>query len=171
MLIKCSKWRRFIFILIFLTLISCRYTRKVYKKVIFQQSLEQTLIVENHLAQDVVLVAEPEKNNHPLPARAKFSIPFRVYTIAGIERTAANKSWYEVKLGTKANVLIEPGKHTYFTAVGEDVKLRVKMPGGQIWEYLFNFGDCWFDQPAEEMQHTFKLEEEPLAGIPVEICP
>lgn len=170
MLINCSKWQRFIFILIILTFISCGQSRKVYRKVVFQQSMEQELVVENHLTQAVVLVAKPEKGNHPLSTQANFTISFRVYTVASIERPA-NKSWYEAKPGTKANVLIESEDHTFFTAVGEDVKLQVKMPGGQIWEYFFNFGECWFDQPAGESQYTFKIEEEPMAGIPVEICP
>jgi hypothetical protein len=67
--------------------------------------------------------------------------------------------------------IIETGKHSYFTAVGEDMAIRAKLPDGQLWEYRFFFGDCWFDQPAGESQHTFNIEEEPLAGIPVEICP
>lgn len=170
MLINCSKWQRFIFILIILIVISCSQTRPVYQKVVFQQSMEQELVVENRLNRAVVLVAKAEEGNNPLPPQADFTISFRIYTVANIER-AANKSWYEAMPGTKANVPIESEDHSFFTAVGEDVKLQVKMPDGQIWGYFFNFGECWFDQPAEEMQHTFRIEEEPMTSIPVEICP
>ena len=170
MLINHTKWRRLYFIFIFITLISCGHKRQVYEKVAFHHSLKQELVVENRLNRAVVLVAKAEEGNHPLPSQAHFTISFRVYTVANIER-AANKSWYEARPGTQANVLIESEDPSFFTAVGDDVKLQVKMPDGQIWEYFFNFGECWFDQPAEEMQHIFRIEEEPMAGIPVEICP
>ena len=139
-------------------------------KVEVHRSAAQELVINNLTTGNLVLFPV-EGAAQPLPVGpgAQATIGFVVITMKESIRRAGNGVEGE---GELFNTVEAPaGEATeYLATAGEDVILKVEREGDIQWSYRFNFGPCWFDEPAHTGRFKIDIAEEPLP-LAEHFCP
>ncbi len=130
--------------------------------VVLHRSAPQQLIVSNQTAMPLQLV--PVQTTAPaqtLPPAGQTSIDFVVVTEAQRETPAGSETNRIEALGSDPSL---------FHTVGQNTALYVDTEGGERWQFHYDLGACWLEQPASQTRHELSITEEPLP-IPEPLCP
>ncbi len=158
-------------LLIVLILSGCRVHFPSAVRLEEQRSDVQRLLVTNHLKDPIKLVAnDPEQPTLSVQPGETVTMQFFVATIVELKRSG-DAPWYQRKQGTNLNELLPDNLNRFLTQKGEDVLIQVETSDGTRWTFLFSLGDCWYDQVVATHEHVLEITGQPMAGIPIELCP
>ena len=135
------------------------------------RSPSQELVVVNQFGEMLTLVpAQAQQPDRALQSGEQTTLRFEVITISELER-AADGPWYRRRAGSRLTEMHSVNGAAYLRQNGEDVHLDVRTVGGETWTFLFALGDCWHEPVPAADAHRLVIRGEPMAGIPVELCP
>ena len=134
------------------------------------RSPPQELVVVNQTNEILTLI--PSTSQQPdkalLPGE-QIILRFEVITLSKLDR-ASDDPWYRRRPGAQLTEVQPVNETAYLRQKGEDVHLDVRRVDGETWAFLFSLGDCWQD-PPQAATHRLAITGEPMAGIPMELCP
>lgn len=137
-----------------------------FEKQELHRSAPQRLVIENEWSQPVALIgAEADVAEITIAPGEEADIGFVVVTLADREDDGSG-----IIEGSRFNRVVPARDDRYFSSAGEDWVLRFRVED-EVWEASFFLGECWFGAPATGAVHRFELEDEPLPGLPEQLCP
>ncbi len=150
-------------LLLFFTIVSCqKRTVEPIEQVVVPPIYSQRLIVENDSGMGILLMPAPGIIALPIVLNPgdETSLDFTVKRSAVIDESGnpLAHTWS-----------VEIGKENQYLGMRNiDGVLLVKIPAGEIREYLVSLGECWFQNNPPTGDHKISIvDEAPQLGVPV----